>query len=77
VVTPLKGWGSSIAGCSKGSSTLATAVTRLLVVEDEESFSDPLSYVLRREGYDVDVAATGPEALARFDRNGRTWCCWT
>jgi two-component system, OmpR family, response regulator RegX3 len=45
-------------------------VTRILVVEDEVSFSDPLSYLLRKEGYEVDVAETGPEALADFDRNG-------
>jgi two-component system response regulator RegX3 len=45
-------------------------VTRILVVEDEESFSDPLSYLLRREGYDVAVADDGPAALEEFDRNG-------
>ena len=45
-------------------------MTRVLVVEDEESISDPLSYMLRREGFDVSVAATGPEALAGFDRTG-------
>jgi two-component system response regulator RegX3 len=45
-------------------------VTRLLVVDDEESFSDALSYMLRKEGFDVAVAATGPEALAEFDRGG-------
>jgi two-component system, OmpR family, response regulator RegX3 len=45
-------------------------VTRILVVEDEESFSDPLSYLLRREGYEVAVADDGPAALAEFDRNG-------
>jgi two-component system, OmpR family, response regulator RegX3 len=45
-------------------------VTRILVVEDEVSFSDPLSYLLRKEGYEVEVAETGPEALADFDRNG-------
>ncbi|GGK76981.1 response regulator transcription factor [Ornithinimicrobium pekingense] len=45
-------------------------MTRILVVEDEESFSDPLSYLLEREGYDVAVAATGPDALTEFDRNG-------
>jgi two-component system response regulator RegX3 len=45
-------------------------MTRLLVVEDEESFSDALSYMLRREGYEVAVAATGREALATFDRSG-------
>ena len=45
-------------------------MTRILVVEDEESFSDPLSYLLRREGYDVAVADDGPAALEEFDRNG-------
>jgi two-component system, OmpR family, response regulator RegX3 len=45
-------------------------MTRVLVVEDEESFSDALSYMLRREGYDAVVAGTGPEALAEFDRTG-------
>jgi two-component system response regulator RegX3 len=45
-------------------------MTRILVVEDEVSFSDPLSYLLRKEGYEVAVADTGPEALADFDRSG-------
>jgi len=45
-------------------------VTRVLLVEDEESFSDPLSYLLKAEGFEVAVAATGPEALAEYDRNG-------
>ena len=45
-------------------------MSRILVVEDEESYSDPLSYLLRREGYDVIVAETGPAALAQFDSNG-------
>jgi two-component system response regulator RegX3 len=45
-------------------------VTRILVVEDEESFSDPLSYLLRKEGYEVAVAADGPSALEEFDRGG-------
>ena len=45
-------------------------MTRVLVVEDEDSFSDALSYMLRREGYEVMVAGNGPEALAAFDRTG-------
>jgi two-component system response regulator RegX3 len=45
-------------------------MTRVLVVEDEESFSDALSYMLRREGYEVEVAQTGPDALVAFDRGG-------
>jgi two-component system, OmpR family, response regulator RegX3 len=45
-------------------------VTRVLVVEDEESFSDALSFMLRREGYEVGVAANGAAALEDFDRHG-------
>jgi len=45
-------------------------MTRVLVVEDEESFSDALSYMLGREGFEAVVAATGPDALAEFDRAG-------
>ncbi|MEV5571061.1 response regulator transcription factor [Spirillospora sp. NPDC052269] len=45
-------------------------MTRVLVVEDEESFSDALSYTLRKEGFEVAVAATGPDALDIFERNG-------
>jgi two-component system response regulator RegX3 len=45
-------------------------MTRVLVVEDEESFSDALSYMLRREGYETVVAVDGPGALAEFDRAG-------
>jgi two-component system, OmpR family, response regulator RegX3 len=45
-------------------------VTRVLVVEDEESFSDALSYMLRKEGFEVAVALTGHDALAEFDRTG-------
>jgi two-component system response regulator RegX3 len=45
-------------------------MTRVLVVEDEESFSDALSYMLRKEGFEVAVATTGPDALTQFDRDG-------
>lgn len=37
---------------------------RLLVVEDDPSISDPLCSGLNREGFDVELAATGTEALA-------------
>ncbi len=43
-------------------------MTRILVVEDEESFSDALSFMLRKEGFSVAVAPTGPDALAQFER---------
>ncbi|CAN7235910.1 MULTISPECIES: response regulator transcription factor [Intrasporangiaceae] len=45
-------------------------MSRILIVEDEVSFSDPLSYLLKKEGYDVAVAETGPDGLAEFDKNG-------
>jgi two-component system, OmpR family, response regulator RegX3 len=37
---------------------------RILVVEDEDSIAEPLVEGLRREGFDVDRAATGEQALA-------------
>lgn len=43
---------------------------QVLLVEDEESFADVLSFMLRREGYDVRVAGDGEVALAEFDRDG-------
>ena len=43
-------------------------MTRILVVEDEESFSDALSFMLRKEGFSVSVATTGPDALTQFER---------
>ena len=45
-------------------------MSRILVVEDEESYSDPLSYLLRKEGYEVAVAETGPDALREYDKSG-------
>jgi len=45
-------------------------VTKVLVVEDEASYSEALSYVLRKEGFEVAIAETGPDALTEFDRGG-------
>jgi two-component system response regulator RegX3 len=45
-------------------------LARVLVVEDEEAFSDALSYMLRKEGFEVSVAGTGTSALTEFDRSG-------
>ena len=45
-------------------------MTRILIVEDEESFSDPLSYSLRKEGYEVAVADTGTDGLRIFSAHG-------
>ncbi|OLF15759.1 response regulator transcription factor [Actinophytocola xanthii] len=45
-------------------------MTRVLIVEDEESFADPLAFLLRKEGFTAAVASTGQQALEEFDRNG-------
>ena len=45
-------------------------MTKILVVEDEASFSEALAYVLGKEGFEVVVADTGDGAVATFDRVG-------
>ena len=45
-------------------------MTRILVVEDEKSYSEPLAFLLGKEGYEVEVAADGNEAIAKFDKSG-------
>ena len=45
-------------------------MSRILVVEDEDSFSDALGYLLGREGFDVCVADSGTKAIEEFDRGG-------
>jgi two-component system response regulator RegX3 len=47
-----------------------TLMTKILVVEDEASFSEALSYVLGKEGFEVVVADTGDGAIAAFDKGG-------
>lgn len=42
-------------------------MTRILVVEDEESYREPLTYQLTREGFDVVAVADGNEALEAYD----------
>lgn len=38
-------------------------MTKILVVEDEKSLSEPLAYLLRREGYEVSVVDNGLSAI--------------
>ena len=45
-------------------------MTRILVVEDEDSFSEALAYLLGREGFEVGVADSGIKAIEEFDRTG-------
>jgi len=46
---------------------LTVTETTVLVVEDEESFIDALSVGLRREGFRVQIARDGAQALDLFD----------
>ena len=45
-------------------------MTRILIVEDEESLSDPLSFLLEREGFEVRIAEDGLIAVTEFERHG-------
>ncbi len=45
-------------------------MTKVLIVEDEESMADPLAFLLRREGFSTEIAGNGPDALVAYDRNG-------
>lgn len=45
-------------------------MTRILVVEDEDSFSDALAFLLTKEGFEVEVADNGLKAIEIFDRAG-------
>lgn len=45
-------------------------MTRILIVEDEKSFSEPLAFLLGREGYEVEIAEDGLDALAKFEKLG-------
>jgi two-component system response regulator RegX3 len=42
-------------------------VTKVLIVEDEISFSDALAYLLKKESYDVEVAVNGKDAIDLFN----------
>ena len=44
-------------------------MTKILIVEDEASFSEALAFLLGKEGFVVDTASTGTEALEKFSRN--------
>lgn len=41
-------------------------MTRILLVEDESSLSEPLAYLLTREGFEVEIAEDGQVALDIF-----------
>jgi two-component system response regulator RegX3 len=43
-------------------------VTKILIVEDEASFSEALEFLLGKEGFSVVTAENGAEALRKFDQ---------
>src|SRR5215472_7770419 len=43
---------------------------RILIVDDEQMMTDSLRQHFGDEGYVVDTAATGAEAIERFDQGG-------
>lgn len=45
-------------------------MTRVLLVEDEESYREAVSYMLRKEGFEVTEAVDGTQGLAEYDRSG-------
>jgi len=44
-------------------------MTRILIVEDEESFREGLQYMLSREGFEVVLASDGAQGMAEFDKS--------
>jgi two-component system response regulator RegX3 len=45
-------------------------MSRILVVEDEESLSEAIAFLLSKEGFEVEIAASGPAAIEKFELNG-------
>lgn len=45
-------------------------MTKILIVEDEASFSEALEYLLKKEGFEVEVAEDGRQALNKFESDG-------
>ena len=45
-------------------------MSKILLIEDEESFGEALSYQLKREGYDVDHVTNGAQGLEKFKAEG-------
>jgi two-component system response regulator RegX3 len=45
-------------------------MTKILIVEDEESFREGVSFILSKEGYEVIDAADGNDAISKFEREG-------
>ncbi|MGX6968933.1 response regulator [Corynebacterium sp. c7Ub_26] len=44
-------------------------MTSVLIVEDQETLSEPLAFLLRKEGFDVIIAPDGPTGLREFSQH--------
>jgi two-component system response regulator RegX3 len=45
-------------------------MSKILVVEDEETLAEAISFLLSKEGFEVEIAEDGPAAVAAFEKNG-------
>lgn len=45
-------------------------MSRILVVEDEETLAEAISFLLSKEGFEVEIAVDGPAAIAAFEKKG-------
>jgi two-component system, OmpR family, response regulator RegX3 len=45
-------------------------MTKILIVEDEASFSEALEFLLGKEGFSVVLADNGADAIRKFDQGG-------
>ena len=45
-------------------------MTKILIVEDEISFSEALAFLLGKEGFEVSVAEDGQQAIDKFNKEG-------
>jgi two-component system response regulator RegX3 len=45
-------------------------MSRILVVEDEETLAEAISFLLSKEGFEIEMAETGPAAIEAFEKNG-------
>ncbi len=45
-------------------------MVRILIVEDESSFSEALEFLLSKEGFSIVTAANGTEAITKFEQGG-------
>ncbi len=45
-------------------------MSRILVVEDEETLAEAISFRLSKQGFEVEMAEDGPAAIAAFEKNG-------